>query len=315
MEQLIIQPADPGSPDGRRLITALDNHLLSLYPPESNHLLSVEALRQPDVTFLIARINGQTAGCGAFLNHSKQYAEIKRMFVLPQFRGRGIGGRILQELETCANSLGITACRLETGIRQPEALRLYERSGYQRRGFFTPYTDDPLSVFMEKKLEPGIKEVNMERAYVIENNRQRKRLLKLVNTITDEELKLIIYKEGWTIAAALAHLAFWDKRRLVLVRKWQQQGVSPSPMNDDDVDVINDALLPFFLELNPRNAAGFAIAMAEEVDAEVEKLTPDLVDAINKLGDRHALNRSIHRKMHLDEIEILLNTSRKKKSV
>jgi hypothetical protein len=110
----------------------------------------------------------------------------------------------------------------------------------------------------------------------------------------------------------LAHLAFWDKRRLVLLQKWQQ-GVSASAMNDDIVDMINDALLPFFLEIPPRKAADMAVAIAEEIDGELEKLSPDLVKALNDLGDRHALNRSIHRKMHLDEIEILLKTNREKK--
>jgi hypothetical protein len=153
----------------------------------------------------------------------------------------------------------------------------------------------------------------MERAYIAENKRERGRLRKLVNRITDEELTLIIYKEGWTVAVALAHLAFWDKRRLSLLRKWQQQGVKSPLMDDEAVDVINDALLPFFLELPPRKAAEFLVTMAEEIDAELQKLSSDLVNEINNLGDRHALNRSIHRKMHLDEIEILLKTGRKKK--
>ena len=82
----------------------------------------------------------------------------------------------------------------------------------------------------------------MERIYIDENKRERERLRKLVKGITDGELSLVLYKEGWTIAVALAHLAFWDQRRLVLVRKWKQQGVSPSPI---DEDVINDATLPF----------------------------------------------------------------------
>ncbi len=63
----------------------------------------------------------------------------------------------------------------------------------------------------------------MERQFVIENTKERERLRRLVNDMTDEELNLIIYKEGWTIAAVLAHLAFWDERRLALVQKWQQK--------------------------------------------------------------------------------------------
>jgi len=152
MEQLTIKPDDPGTPEARRLIEELDLYLSDLYPAESNHLLSVEALQQPNATFLLAQINGKVAGCGAFVNHQGKYAEIKRMFVLPDFRGKGIGWRILNDLETSALANGLKVSRLETGVSQPDALKLYERSGYRRRGRFAPYIDDPLSVFMEKKL-------------------------------------------------------------------------------------------------------------------------------------------------------------------
>ena len=151
MEKVTIHLGDPGSPDARKLIAELDNYLSSLYPAESNHLLSVEALSRSNVTFLMAPINGKAAGCGAFVNFG-DYAEIKRMFVLPDLRGKGIGRRILAELEKRARLDGLTVSRLETGVSQPEALKMYERSGYQRRGVFATYTDDPLSVFIEKKI-------------------------------------------------------------------------------------------------------------------------------------------------------------------
>jgi hypothetical protein len=150
----------------------------------------------------------------------------------------------------------------------------------------------------------------MEQNWAAENKKERERLNKLVKGITDEELKLVIYKEGWTIAVALAHLAFWDRRRVVLMQKWQKQGVSPSPMNDEMVDIINDTTLSFFLELPPRQAAEMTVSTAEQVDREIEKLAPESIEAIKALGDRHALNRSMHRKMHLDEIEKLLQASR-----
>jgi hypothetical protein len=153
----------------------------------------------------------------------------------------------------------------------------------------------------------------MERPFVMENTRERERLRKLVNSMTDEDLNLIIYKEGWTIAVALAHLAFWDERRLSLVRKWKQKGVTPQPQVDEDfTDTINDALLPLCLAIPPRAAANLAVSAAEELDHELERLSASLITAIEKLGDRHALNRAIHRKMHLDEIENLLKTKRSK---
>ncbi|MCI0388142.1 MAG: GNAT family N-acetyltransferase [Acidobacteria bacterium] len=124
----------------------------NLYPAESNHLLPVEALRQPNVIFLTASVDGAVAGCGAFVNHDGEYAEIKRMFVLPEFRGLKLGRRILEELETRARVCGLEIARLETGVHQSEALLLYEKAGYQRRGPFGDYSEDPLSIFMEKKL-------------------------------------------------------------------------------------------------------------------------------------------------------------------
>lgn len=153
----------------------------------------------------------------------------------------------------------------------------------------------------------------MDRSYVKENTRERVRLRRLVNEISDKELELVIYKEGWTIATALAHLAFWDERRLALVRGWQQKGVTPSGMNDLDTQTLNDALVPFFLAIPPRKAAELSILIAENLDKELEKLPAEIIQAIEALGDRHALNRGIHRKMHLDEIEAFLKTRRKSK--
>jgi hypothetical protein len=148
----------------------------------------------------------------------------------------------------------------------------------------------------------------MSRQFVVENARERKRLHNLVNNITDEELTTTLYEEGWTIAVALAHLAFWDNRRLVLVRKWKQNGVTPVP--NIDVDITNDTLVPFLLAIPPRKAAELATLTAEALDHELEEASLDLIAAMEALGDRHALNRSIHRKMHLDEIEALLRTKR-----
>jgi hypothetical protein len=150
------------------------------------------------------------------------------------------------------------------------------------------------------------------RQYVTENNKWRERLVKLVGDITDNELKLVIYKEGWTVAAALAHLAFWDERRFQLTRIWQQKGVQTVPhIGDGHTDIINDALLPFFLTLPPRKSADLSIYAAQKVDWQLEKLPENLIKDIEATGDRHALNRGIHRKMHLDEIEPLLKEKRR----
>jgi putative acetyltransferase len=153
MTGLTLQTDDPASPEVRKLIEELDRYHQSLYPAESNHLLSVAALREPNVAFITARLNGRFAGCGAFVNRDSAYAEIKRMFVLPEFRGRKIGRRLLDELEARARAAGLKHARLETGIYQLEALQCYQKAGYERCGPFGEYKPDPLSVFMHKVLE------------------------------------------------------------------------------------------------------------------------------------------------------------------
>jgi hypothetical protein len=149
----------------------------------------------------------------------------------------------------------------------------------------------------------------MSRQFVIENNRERERLCKLAESLTNDELTLVLNKEGWTVAAALAHLAFWDQRRLILVRRWKKNGITSSPM---DEDTVNDALVPFFLAQPPRKAAELVVAISAELDRELESSSDDFIAALETTGDRHVLNRGIHRQMHLDEIESLLKGKRRK---
>ena len=143
----------------------------------------------------------------------------------------------------------------------------------------------------------------MDRPFVVENTRERERLVRLVNRITDEELGLPMW-EGWTIAAALAHLAFWDQRALVLMKKWKISGVASSPIDDD---VTNDSILPLCSAISPRVAARLAVTAAEAIDFELENAGDDLITDIWQLGEKFRLYRSEHRKLHLDQIEGLLN--------
>jgi len=143
----------------------------------------------------------------------------------------------------------------------------------------------------------------MDRPFVVENTRERERVRRLVDRISDKELSLPLW-EGWTIAAALAHLAFWDQRALVLMKKWKISGVVSSPIDDD---VTNDSILPLCLAIPPRVAARLAVTAAEAIDLELEKAHEDLISDIWQLGERFRLYRSDHRKLHLDQIESLLN--------
>lgn len=105
--------------------------------------------------FVIARQNGRAVGCGAIRQLASGVAEIKRVFVEPAARQLGIGRKILAALESIARDLGYKALQLETGVRQPAAIRLYETAGYQRIPGYGRYRDDPMSVCFKKDLTVG----------------------------------------------------------------------------------------------------------------------------------------------------------------
>jgi hypothetical protein len=143
----------------------------------------------------------------------------------------------------------------------------------------------------------------MDTNFINENAHELERLRALVNKLTKEELLLPLYKEGWTIASALAHLAFWDQRALMLMKKWGKSDVTESPI---DTDLTNDTLLPFFLAIPPKISAQLAVSCAEAIDRELENASPELIQKIEMLHEKHRLNRHIHRKMHIDEIQLFI---------
>ncbi len=144
----------------------------------------------------------------------------------------------------------------------------------------------------------------MDRSFVEENARERERMRTLAAHLTDKELRSRVGND-WTISVAFAHLAFWDNRSVILMQKWKKSGVvEPSPI---DVEVTNEALLPLWISLEPRKAVNLAISAAEEIDRELEEAPLDIIAQIEALGDKFRLYRSIHRKMHLDQIEQVLN--------
>jgi len=147
----------PDSPDARMLIAELDAYLIPLYPIESHHGYPVEKLLAEGVDFFVARVDGAPAGCGAVKIFAAGCGEIKRMYVRPAFRGRGLGRRMMDRLEAHAAGRGAGILRLETGVRQTEAIGLYEKMEYRRIGPFGEYRPDPLSYFYEKRLSipPG----------------------------------------------------------------------------------------------------------------------------------------------------------------
>ena len=149
---VVISRERPDTPDAIQLIDELESVLEPLYPKTSRHGLSVEKLIAEGVHFFVIRADGEPAGCGGVKFYSGDYAEVKRMYVRPGFRGKGFAWLMLDHLAETTLSQGVAMLRLETGIHQYDAIRLYEAWGFRRIGPFGEYRPDPLSLFFEKRL-------------------------------------------------------------------------------------------------------------------------------------------------------------------
>ena len=136
-------------------------------------------------------------------------------------------------------------------------------------------------------------------SYTEENAVERQHLVALANRLTDAQLGHSL-EAGWTVAAVLAHMAFWDQRALVLLDKWKQSGVGPSPI---DTDIVNEAMRVHCLAIAPRAAAQLAVSCAVAIDREIEQLDPDFVAVVLRDGKTVRLNRADHRRDHLRQIE------------
>lgn len=143
----------PDQPAVAALIDELDAYQKPLYPPESHHGIDMDALLQPNVLFAVLReANGEAIGCGAVVLGA-DFCELKRMYLRPTQRGRGLARLLLEFLEQQAAARGAISFALETGIHQHAAIALYERAGYVRCEPFGDYAPDPLSVFMWKNVQ------------------------------------------------------------------------------------------------------------------------------------------------------------------
>lgn len=150
--KVTIAREDPENADSVMLISELDAYLIPLYPSESCHGYSPKQLAKENVAFFILRLNNEPAACGAVKLFNRGCGEIKRVYVRPRFRRKGLGKIVVKHLENYAAQEGAKLIRLESGVNQPEALVLYERMGYKRAEAFPPYVEDPLSVFYEKSI-------------------------------------------------------------------------------------------------------------------------------------------------------------------
>jgi ribosomal protein S18 acetylase RimI-like enzyme len=149
---VLITAERPDHPDAVFLIEELEAHLASRYPAESRHGFSVQKLIDQQVAFFVLRADGRPAGCGGILLVGREFGELKRMYVRPEFRGAGFGRLLIERLAAHAREHGFPVLRLETGTLQTEAIRLYERAGFQSIPPFPPYRSDPNSRCYEMSL-------------------------------------------------------------------------------------------------------------------------------------------------------------------
>jgi hypothetical protein len=142
--------------------------------------------------------------------------------------------------------------------------------------------------------------------YSEQNSASRRRLEALVQRLSDEDFARTT-DYGWTVAALLAHLAFWDQRMSAILRRWQEEGLDPSP---NDMMVLNEALKVICHAVEPRTAVALVLSAAEKIDGELEKLTPEFTKQLEEhaaaTDTQFRMNRSLHRDGHLNDIELLL---------
>ena len=140
-----IRKSTLASADGVRLIAALNAELTAIFPePGASHFsLSGEQVGAGQGAFLIAYLDDVAVGCGAVRRLDEKTAELKRMYVDPQVRGRGVGRVLVKSLEREALALGVVKVVLETGKRLAPAIRMYERLGYVRIPLYGEYLLSP----------------------------------------------------------------------------------------------------------------------------------------------------------------------------
>ena len=148
-----------------------------------------------------------------------------------------------------------------------------------------------------------------DRAYVAENEVERKRLASLVARLSDQDLARPM-PGGWTVASVLGHVAFWDQRIIALVESggrpaWAHR---PRTLDESQVDWINDATKPLLLAVAPRRAAELTVRIAESTDRMLAELPEDFLAANGKAGSPVNVHRAEHRREHIDEIETALRS-------
>lgn len=143
--------------------------------------------------------------------------------------------------------------------------------------------------------------MTVDRGFVERNRASAERIRALAARLSDEEMQHPV-GEYWTVAIALAHLAFWERRVLYVLEMTERDGVVFIP----EIDIfVNDLSLPLWAAIPPREAARIAIESAQEVDRRLELFPSDLLEQVHG-ASRRWVERSLHRNEHLDEVDAAL---------
>jgi GNAT superfamily N-acetyltransferase len=137
------------------LADSLEAELLATYDgdPGSGGLPAASIFEPPEGSFLVGRVDGEPVACGGIARYDAATAEIRRMYVVPTARGRGLSRQLLAALEDEARALGYSFVRLETGNLQAAAIGLYISAGFGPIPRYGPFAEDPKSVCFEKRLD------------------------------------------------------------------------------------------------------------------------------------------------------------------
>ncbi len=149
---LSLQRSTSENTDFKNLVVQLDAHLKILDGDDHEFYAQLNTF-ESTVDAVICYNNQEAVGCGAFKIYNETTIEIKRMYVLPEYRGKGIASKIVNELEVWATQLQFSKAILETGHKQLDAIALYEKLGYHRMPNYGQYEGVSTSICMDKNLQ------------------------------------------------------------------------------------------------------------------------------------------------------------------
>ncbi len=146
--------------------------------------------------------------------------------------------------------------------------------------------------------------MTLDQSYIEQNRASTERIRALVARLSDEEMQTKV-GEHWTVAIALAHLAWWDRRVMYALDMTEHDGkLFILEINI----VVNDLSLPLWAVIPPRDAARICIETSEMLDKQLEEYSPELLEEIFSYNKRWVM-RALHRNEHLDEVDMALKQS------